>query len=260
MKSLDAKIKRIQASRYERGLNAQENFAALFNDIIEIRKLWDRLKGDPKKMQLKGILQRSAVITMATALEIYFRDSLKLVFELCKPESYEQLFSRHHTATYALVDLVHIQQSGTHAWEILLTGIRFSEMKTVDAVYRDLLGFPLFNAVLLLPEVKDGTLHVTPESFKAVQRILAARHKMIHNPRLHPAPGFHAEHEKDLILINLLIKGCAVVIGTFVAKHFDKQRFADEQKTPKRKFSRQTDTPPSADGHSPTPPTTSDLF
>ena len=64
----------------------------------------------------------------------------------------------------------------------------------------------------------------------------------------------------DFILINLLIKGCTAVIEKFVGKHFDTQRFPDEQKQPERKFPRRSDSLPAAGEHSPTPETTSDLF
>jgi hypothetical protein len=185
-------IERILRSRQVKGSRAArpyENFFKLYSEI----QIIEAIVTDPaKKADLlestKWILEKHSVIILVTAFDVYFRDMLDAIFRLCKPQSFEPFLKEFHKAKYDIEELITIYKKQTHPCELVVDGCNFQNLNCISSVFSKLLGKSLWETAFSFRfRVKDKPeteASLDETNLHALQRTIALRHELIHNPDL----------------------------------------------------------------------------
>jgi hypothetical protein len=217
-------IERIVKSRQLKATRAArpyDNFRKLYIDLTEVAP---EVQNADLSEHTKGILEKHSVITLVTAVEVYFRDMLDSIFRLCKPETFEGFLREFHKVKYDIEELIAIYKKNTHPLELVVDGCNFKNSDVVNSVFNKLLGKPLWETVFSYKfRVKD-----TPEKeyqadkshLLALKRSTALRHELIHNPDL-TAVRLTEMQRSDLHSASFLVLCCDFVLSKFVSDNLD---------------------------------------
>jgi hypothetical protein len=172
----------------------------------------------------KWLFQRAFVISSVTATEVYFREMLDTIFRTCKPETFESKLKELHKTKYDIDELVVIYQKRVHPCELVVEGLSFQRIGTIEDVFSKLLEKPFWKSVVPIQlrqkDEPEKILHVTEESVKKFEKLLHLRHELIHHPD--PKKTELSEDELDCLYeIPFLILACNIQITSHIAKNLD---------------------------------------
>jgi hypothetical protein len=169
------------------------------------------------------LLERSAVITLVTAVEVYFRDMLDVVFRLCAPEFFTPCLRELHSEKYDVDDLLDIYRNGVHPLELVVAAQSFQNADQVERVFSKLMGTSLWGALLQLQvrvaEKPEEIFSWTHENLSSLKRTFALRHELVHDPARHAF--IDDDVCSDLLLSQMIVFGCDVVLNGVVQEHLD---------------------------------------
>ena len=202
----------------------------MYSEVLQVEKL-DSATVTPA---IQWILEKQPVITMVTAVEVYFRDMLDGIFRLCKPEAFQPVLKELHKVKYDIDELLDFYVKRVHPVELVVDSFNFQNSAVIASVFSKLMRKPLWSSVIGLQlRVKDQPeteVTLESENLASFERTVRLRHELIHNPDLTRVKLAPIEWV-DLHLIAGLIFGCDVVINNFIAENLDEEIKQNATKT-----------------------------
>jgi hypothetical protein len=159
-----------------------------------------------------NLLKRAVVISMVSAIEVYYKDVLDLIFRVCSPSFFEPHIKRIHGTKYDIEDLIEFHRRRIHPLELIAANQSFQNADTIDSVFSRFLGKSIWSAVFgMQVRVKnDPKTEVTYEAslLADLKRLFAMRHEFVHDPAM------NIEFSQDTI--DLICAAAFLISGTDV--------------------------------------------
>ena len=134
----------------------------------------------------KEALLKGHIINTVTAVEVYYRDMLDLVFKLCEPKSYNENLRRLHDKNYKIDEIIELYINKVNPLELISSSLSFQNIESIDKVFSILTGNQFFKQAKQLKwrltEKPENEFQINNEDLKALQEIFDERHQLIHNP------------------------------------------------------------------------------
>jgi hypothetical protein len=217
-------LNRIERARRVRRSRESRPFKAFYEQFQAHFQSEDELSASTVSSGTKWLLQRAFVISVVTATEVYFRDMLDAIFRMCKSEVFLPKLRDLHKAKYDIDDLVSIYVHRVHPCELILDGLSFQRVDTVERVFSALLGKPFWKSVAPVQvRVKDEpskVLEIKPEAVSKYGQLLQLRHQLIHNPDAHKRE-LSAEELDWLYETPALILACDLLLTSYISENID---------------------------------------
>jgi len=141
---------------------------------------------DPK---IATLVERSAVISTVTAVEVYYRDTLNLIFRNCDPAFFEPHLKQLFPEKFDISELIEIYRHRIHPLELILSAQSFQNLDRIDQVFSRFLSGGLLGNIVGLSIRRKGDpgegATLTQDDLAAVKCIFALRHELVHDPALH---------------------------------------------------------------------------
>ncbi len=147
-------ILQARANRQTRHKRPFSNFNETSQQCIEAGDLILSGTLDPK---IAILLERSAVISSVTAIEVYYRDILDFIFRYCKPAFFEPHLKFFLPEKFEIADLLDFYRKSVHPLELVSAAQSFQNVERIDKCFSKFLDKPgLWESVLTLRvRVKD---------------------------------------------------------------------------------------------------------
>ena len=194
-----------------------ENFFEVFNQCEDAG---DAILGGVILTQFVPLLERSAVISAVTAIEVYYRDMLDFLFRYCAPAFFEPQLKHLLPDKYDIADLLTCYRHQIHPLELVSSAQSFQNVDRIDKVFSKFMEKGLWASLYALQaRVKDAPEQVwtwSPDDVAGLRSIFELRHELVHNParksffdravleRLRISA--HVVYGSDIVLSNLFEK------------------------------------------------------
>lgn len=178
-------VDRLLKSRSNRKERQEKPFSIFYQSFTECNKAGDSILSDSAP-EFKSLLERSIIITMVTAIEVYFKDVLDGVFRYCSPGFFEPHIKKVHNTKYDINDLLSMHKKQIHPLELISDNQSFQNTDTIEAVFSKFLGRSLWGTVIGM-KVRVADEHENNGSFShddlnALKSLFSLRHELVHNP------------------------------------------------------------------------------
>jgi hypothetical protein len=175
------------------------------------------------------LLERSAIITTVTAIEVYYKDVLDGIFRICDPTFFEPHLKRIHATKYDITDLIAFHRNRVHPLELIAASQSFQNTDAIDSVFSKFLGRGLWTSVLDLqvrvkdqPDTECKFDHSNLEDMKA---LFSLRHELVHDPARRPV--FDKRCHNTMVAAAFMVFGSDIVLMEMIAEHQDPNLQAD---------------------------------
>ena len=133
------------------------------------------------------LLERSAVISTVTAIEVYYRDILDFIFRYCSPQFFEPHLKQLYPEKFDISDLLEVYRHQVHPLELVSAYQSFQNIDRIDKVFSKFLhkGGLWDNVLQLQVRVKDNPNTETSfvrDDLQALKRLFDLRHELVHDP------------------------------------------------------------------------------
>jgi hypothetical protein len=177
-------ILQARANRATRHARPFSNFHEMYLQCVSAGEMLVQGSIDPK---FQTLLERSAVISLVTSVETYYRDILEFIFKYCEPTFFEPHLKNLLPEKLDITDLIDVYRKQIHPLELVVSSQSFQNVDRIDRVFsRFLKGRGLWESILQLRvHIKDdpGTeASFSTEMLFALKKIFNLRHELVHNP------------------------------------------------------------------------------
>ncbi len=178
-------IERILQTRANRKSRTGRPFHVFYSTFSQCLDAGRCLIVDPTSKHA-NLLERAVVITMVSAIEVYYKDVLDGIFRVCSPSFFEPHLKRIHATKYDIAELLEFYRNRVHPLELIAANQSFQNVDTIDAVFSKFLGGGIWSTVIgMQVRVKDspeteGTFE--PSLLTELKRLFALRHELVHDP------------------------------------------------------------------------------
>lgn len=197
-------------------------FRVFFASMSQCLDAGKSLLADPAIKHAR-LLERSVVITMVSAIEVYYKDVLDGIFRICSPDFFEPHLKRIHATKYDISDLLEIYRNRVHPLELITANQSFQSAETIEAVFSKFLGNGLWSAVIgLQVRLKDNPeteCTFKPELLADLKSLFALRHELVHNPAQRAV--YSRDIHNQIIAAGYLVFGSDVALTDMMAKNQD---------------------------------------
>jgi len=215
-------ISRILQSRVNRKTRLGKPFSVFRDSFSECHEAANSVV-DGSTSKFTHLLERSVVITMVTAIEVYYKDVLDGIFHICSPDFFEPHLKRIHSTKYDIVDLIKLYKKQIHPLELISANQSFQNVDTINGVFSEFLGGSLWGAVIGMevrvkeePEKNGSFSH---EDLDALKGLFLLRHELVHNPSKH---SFLTQQVIDnAVHASWLVFGSDIVLMKMISDHQD---------------------------------------
>lgn len=179
-------IKQILQARANRKTRIErpfKNFYELVQQCTEVGELIVSGSMDPR---VTTLIERSAVISTVTAIEVYYRDILDFIFRYCKPVFFEPHLKQLFPEKFDISDMLDVYRHQVHPLELVSAAQSFQNVERIDKTFSRFLKGGLWDTVLQLQvRLKDDA--ASESSFDrselvAMRRVFDLRHELVHDP------------------------------------------------------------------------------
>lgn len=178
-------IERILQARANRKTRSGRPFIVFQASFSQCLDAGHSVLADAKSKHAK-LLERAVVISMVSAIEVYYKDVLDGIFRLCSPAFFEPHLKRIHPSKYDISELIEFYRKRVHPLELIAANQSFQNSGSIDSVFSKFLGKSLWSAVIgMQVRVKDDPQ--TEETFEPylltdLKSLFALRHELVHDP------------------------------------------------------------------------------
>ena len=136
--------------------------------------------------ELTPLLERSAVISAVTAIEVYYRDILDYSFRYCSPDFFLPHLKQLHPEKFDITELLEMYRHQIHPLELVSSSQSFQNIDRIDRVFSKFMGKSLWDTIFKLKvRIKDS--HETEvtwqrEDLDGLRRTFELRHELVHDP------------------------------------------------------------------------------
>lgn len=144
-----------RANRDTRLARPFENFYEIFEQCALAGELILSGSVEPK---VATLLERSAVISTVTAIEVYYRDILDFVFRYCSASFFEPHLKQIFPDKFDIIELVEVYRHQVHPLELVSTAQSFQNVDRIDKVFSKFIrdGGLWENVLKLQVRIKDS--------------------------------------------------------------------------------------------------------
>lgn len=180
-------VKRILQARANRKSRLDGPLVNCVKAILQCADAGELILAKSVDAKVAPLLERSVVISTVTAVEVYFRDILSTVFEVCTPEFFEPHLKQLFPEKLDIAELLELYRHQVNPLELVLAAQSFQNIERIDRVFSKFLsGSTLMKSVVGLRlrvkgDTSEGT-DFTNDELLAVSRLFALRHELVHDP------------------------------------------------------------------------------
>jgi hypothetical protein len=180
-------IKQILQARANRRTRIERPFANFFDLVQQCTAAGDLILSGSLDPKITALIERSAVISTVTAIEVYYRDILDFIFRYCKPTFFEPHLKQLFPEKFDIKDLLEVYSHQVHPLELVSAAQSFQNVDRIDKVFTKFLGGAgLWESVFKLEvRVKDNPnteSSFSREELPSLRRIFDLRHELVHDP------------------------------------------------------------------------------
>lgn len=180
-------IKQILQARANRKTRIERPFSNFFETVQQCTSAGELIVNGSLDPKISGLVERSAVISTVTAIEVYYRDILDFIFRYCTPEFFEPHLKHFFPEKFDIGDLLEVYRHNLHPLELVSAAQSFQNAERIDKTFTKFLNNQgLWKTVFQLKvRVKDKP--TTESSFShdeliALKRVFDLRHELVHDP------------------------------------------------------------------------------
>lgn len=170
------------------------------------------------------LLERSAVITTVTSVEVYFKDMLALIFKGCEPEFFEPHLKQLHPEKFDVADLIDFHKHNVHPLDVVLTSQSFQNIERIDRVFSKFLpkGGLWSTVIGMQARLKDKpeTASTFEESsLIKLKKLFDLRHELVHDP---VRRSFFTNDTHDWMYCSAhIVAGADLVLGELIVNNLN---------------------------------------
>lgn len=180
-------IKQILQARTNRKTRVARPFATFFENFEQCTVAAELILSGSLDTRIVSLVERSAVISSVTAIEVYYRDILDFIFRYCSPGFFEPHLRHLYPEKLDIADMLEAYRHNVHPLELVSSSQSFQNAERIDRVFSKFLGSKgLWSSVLQLqvrmkndPSTEGG---FTSEELGALKRLFFLRHELVHDP------------------------------------------------------------------------------
>lgn len=170
------------------------------------------------------LVERSVVISMVTAIEVYFRDILNFIFQNCNTDFFLPHLKHIHPEKYEIKELIDFYNHKFHPLELISASQSFQNADQIDRVFSKFLPQGKFwNNILKtkarLKDQPENEVTFDHEMLMALIRTFNLRHELVHDPARRSF--FNEEIQNDLYATTSIIFGADILLSQIIEKNGD---------------------------------------
>jgi hypothetical protein len=180
--------RQILQARANRKTRLQRPFSNFFETIQQCTFAGELIVSGSLDPKITGLVERSAVISTVTAIEVYYRDILDFIFRFCTPTFFEPHLKNLFPEKFDIGDLLELYRHNLHPLELVSASLSFQNAERIDKTFAKFLNnLGLWKSVFQL-QVRQKDKPSTESSFSldelvALKRIFELRHELVHDPQ-----------------------------------------------------------------------------
>jgi len=216
--------RQILQARANRKTRLQRPFSNFFETIQQCTFAGELIVSGSLDPKITGLVERSAVISTVTAIEVYYRDILDFIFRFCTPTFFEPHLKNLFPEKFDIGDLLELYRHNLHPLELVSASLSFQNAERIDKTFAKFLNnLGLWKSVFQL-QVRQKDKPSTESSFSldelvALKRIFELRHELVHDPARR---AFFTEKTlEDIWASAYLVFGSDIVLSQAIQENRD---------------------------------------
>ncbi len=217
-------IRQILQARANRKTRIERPFSNFYETVNQCTSAGELIVSGSLDPKITALVERSAVISTVTAIEIYYRDILDFIFRYCTPEFFEPHLKHLFPEKFDIGDLLEVYRHSLHPLELVSAAQSFQNADRIDKTFsRFLNNRGLWNSIFQLNvRLKDNPTSESSFSHNeldALKRVFDLRHELVHDPARR---AFFTEKTlEDLWTSTHLIFGSDIVLSQIIQANRD---------------------------------------
>lgn len=217
-------IKQVLQARANRRTRVERPFANFFEMVQQCIAAGDLILSGSIDPKVTTLIERSAVISTVTAIEVYYRDILDFIFRYCTPTFFEPHIKQLFPEKFDISDLLEVYRHQVHPLELVSAAQSFQNADRIDKVFSKFLsrGGLWENVLQLQVRVKDDPAtesSFTRDELVALRRVFDLRHELVHDPARRSF--FTEQTVEDLWAATHMIFGSDIVLTQVIQANRD---------------------------------------
>ncbi|ABD68924.1 hypothetical protein Rfer_1188 [Rhodoferax ferrireducens T118] len=217
-------IKQVLQARANRRTRVERPFANFFEMVQQCVAAGHLILSGSLDPKITTLIERSAVISTVTAIEVYYRDILDFIFRYCTTTFFEPHLKQLFPEKFDISDLLEVYRHQVHPLELVAAAQSFQNADRIDKVFSKFLSKGgLWESVLQL-QVRVKGDPATESSFTrdelvALRRVFDLRHELVHDPARRSF--FTEQTVEDLWAATHMIFGSDIVLTQVIQANRD---------------------------------------
>jgi hypothetical protein len=217
-------VNRILQARANRKTRIERPFTNFYDTVKQCITAGDLVINGSLDAGITGLVERAAVISTVTAIEVYYRDILDFIFRYCSPSFFEPHLRQLFPEKLDITELLDAYRHNVHPLELVSSAQSFQSAERIDRVFSKFLKDQgLWRRVFQL-EVRIKDDPTTESSFShdelvALRRVFELRHELVHDPARRAF--FTEKTMEDLWAATHLVFGSHIVLSQVIEANRD---------------------------------------
>ena len=217
-------IKQVLQARANRRTRVERPFANFFEMVQQCVAAGDLIISGSLDPKITTLIERSAVISTVTAIEVYYRDILDFIFRYCSTTFFEPHLKQLFPEKFDISDLLEVYRHQVHPLELVAAAQSFQNADRIDKVFSKFLskGGLWENVLQLQVRVKGDPAtenSFTRDELVALRRVFDLRHELVHDPARRSF--FTEQTVEDLWAATHMIFGSDIVLTRVIQANRD---------------------------------------
>ena len=178
--------KRILAARENRKTRFERPFSNFFETFKQCISAGEAVLDGSAPSGFSLLLERTAVISTVTAIEVYYRDMFDFILRSCEPEFFEPKLQSLHPEKYDIMDLLAVYDHQIHPLELVSASQSFQNVERIERVFSKFLKKGMWSSVLSLQirrkDDPDSVATWTADDLSGLKDTFTLRHQLVHDP------------------------------------------------------------------------------
>lgn len=180
-------IRQVLQARANRKTRIERPFSNFYETIQQCTSAGDLIVSGSLDPKFTGLVERSAVISTVTAIEVYYRDILDFIFRYCAPEFFEPHLKHIFPEKLDIVDLLDVFRNNLHPLELVSAAQSFQNADRIDKTFAKFLNNQglwksVFQLKIRLKDKPSTESSFSHDELVALKRIFDLRHELVHDP------------------------------------------------------------------------------
>lgn len=217
-------LNKILQSRQNRSERLGRPFKIFYESFAQCAKAGELILEGELNTEVANLLERSAVITTVTSIEVYYKDLLSLIFKSCEPSFFEPHLKQLHSEKYDVAEILEFYEHNVHPLDIVLASQSFQNIDRIDRVFSKFLpkGGLWSNVIGMQIRLKDqpGTESTFEESsLTKLKMLFDLRHELVHDP---VRRSFFTEDTLDWMYCSAhMVAGTDILLGQSIVSNLN---------------------------------------